>query len=201
MKLDSTIHRPFFLAAILGTALAVSSHGSTLADEFRASDAIVKGLTPITDVEGTDRRAVDLDIRFKVNSTELTEAALRQLDALSAALKSERLAGSRFEINGHTDASGTAAYNMALSRMRAWAVKDYLVSRFAIQAERLDATGWGEARLKNPFNPRAPENRRVEIVNLTPPRKEKKETPPQAPQPPREDKDGDDGKGSYDVIN
>lgn len=168
MRSNLIKQRPFFLAAMLGAALAVLSHGSALADEFRARDAIVKGLTPITGFEGADRRAVDLDIRFKVNSAELTEAARRQLDALGAALKSEKLAGSRFGINGHTDASGAAAYNKILSEKRALAVKGYLAGKFGIDPARLDAVGWGEERLKNPFDPKSAENRRVEVINLTP---------------------------------
>ena len=197
MRSDLTRHQPFFLAAIFGTALAVLSHGSAMADEFRARDAIVKDLTPITGVENADRRAVDLDIRFKVNSVELTKAARRQLDALGAALKSEKLAGSRFEINGHTDASGAAAYNKTLSKKRALSVKSYLAGKLGIDPARLDTVGWGEERLKNPFDPKSAENRRVEIVNLTP---LKSKTAPAMGSPEKGNK-GPDGDKGFQSIN
>ena len=168
MTLDLTRYRQFFLAAMCAIALVVLNQGDALADEFRASDAIVKGLVPITGLEGSNRRAIDLDIRFKVNSDELVKSARRQLDALGVALKSEKLADSRFEINGHTDSSGAAAYNKALSEKRALAVKNYLTGKIGIDPLRLDAVGWGEERLKNPYAPKSAENRRVEIINLTP---------------------------------
>ena len=47
------------------------------------------------------------------------------------------------EIAGHTNAIGSVAYNDRLSRRRAEAVRDYLVSR-GIRADRLVAKGYGE---------------------------------------------------------
>lgn len=72
----------------------------------------------------------------------------------------------RFRIAGHTDASGPAAYNRNLSRRRAQAVRDYLVGRHGIDPARLDPVGYGEERLKDPFAPKSPVNRRVEIIAL-----------------------------------
>ena len=63
---------------------------------------------------------------------------------------------------GHADASGTPEANQALSVKRAEAVKAYLVGKGAEPA-MLVAVGVGEKDLKNPSNPTAAENRRVEI--------------------------------------
>ena len=64
--------------------------------------------------------AVDLPmITFEYNSAELTPHARQVLDQLALALQSEQLGSSRFLIEGHTDAVGSASYNMALSEQRA----------------------------------------------------------------------------------
>jgi len=46
-------------------------------------------------------------------------------------------------VEGHTDSVGTEANNLVLSRLRAEAVVDYLVSR-GVDAGRLEAVGFGE---------------------------------------------------------
>ncbi len=50
----------------------------------------------------------------------------------------------RVEIGGHTDALGSAEYNLGLSAQRAQAAVDYLVAR-GIDPGRLTAKGYGEA--------------------------------------------------------
>ena len=47
------------------------------------------------------------------------------------------------EIGGHTDSTGQASYNQALSERRAGAVADYLVSK-GITRVRITATGYGD---------------------------------------------------------
>jgi len=74
----------------------------------------------------------------------------------------------RFEISGHTDSDGGAAYNLALSQRRAQAVVDDLVSRYGIARSRLVAKGYG---LTRPVTSNASEagkalNRRVELERL-----------------------------------
>jgi outer membrane protein OmpA-like peptidoglycan-associated protein len=133
-----------------------------VAQEIKRAMEIERRLIPITGDEGD--RAVDLDIRFSVNQAKLTDAARRQLTELGRALNSEKLAGARFEINGHTDASGKAAYNKALSLKRAKSVRDFLVKFHAVKTTRLVVHGYGEERLKNALEPKAVENRRVEII-------------------------------------
>lgn len=50
----------------------------------------------------------------------------------------------KIRVVGHTDRIGTDAYNLGLSKRRAAAVKDYLVSK-EIPADRIDAVGKGKA--------------------------------------------------------
>jgi len=155
----------FLAATLLVSGLLVSGLPAEAGD-IQNSRSIIGDLIPFT---GDEPAAVDLDVRFRVNSAELTDQARSQLDALGQALTSDRLAGATFQINGHTDASGAAGYNKTLSQARADAVKAYLVDTFAIAPANLTAVGMGEENLKNALTPKASENRRVEIVNLTPP--------------------------------
>jgi OmpA-OmpF porin, OOP family len=82
--------------------------------------------------------------------------------ALNQILKDEP----KLLIEGHTDRKGAATYNLALSKHRADAVKDYLVREMGIPASRLETVGKGFSEPANPSNPYAPENRRVVVVNL-----------------------------------
>jgi len=69
-------------------------------------------------------------------------------------------------VDGHTDNIGGDAYNLDLSKRRAAAVKQALVSRFKIAETRLAASGFGSSRPKAPnatLEGRA-QNRRVELV-------------------------------------
>lgn len=109
-------------------------------------------------------RAIDLTVFFGYDSFRLTPEARIQLEPLGRALQSEKLAGRRFLIAGHTDAAGGRAYNRRLSLRRAVEVKAYLVATFGIDPERLVAYGWGESRLKDERSPFARINRRVEVA-------------------------------------
>jgi outer membrane protein OmpA-like peptidoglycan-associated protein len=112
--------------------------------------------------------SVDLEVLFEYKSAELTPAAVETLTTLGRALTDERLAGGAFLIGGHTDAKGGTDYNLHLSQRRAEAVRQFLIATFAIEANRLTARGFGERYLKNPQRPRSEENRRVQIVNVSP---------------------------------
>lgn len=77
----------------------------------------------------------------------------------------KRKHGSKITLSGHTDAKGTQAYNLALSKHRANSVKAYLKKK-GVNASQIDVYGYGENKLLN-HGQSAPErakNRRVEIV-------------------------------------
>ncbi|MGC9992198.1 MAG: OmpA family protein [Candidatus Cybelea sp.] len=73
-----------------------------------------------------------------------------------------------FEISGHTDSDGGAAYNLALSQRRAQSVVDDLVTRYGIARPRLVAKGYGLTRpvASNSTEGGKALNRRVELVRL-----------------------------------
>ena len=74
-----------------------------------------------------------------------------------------------FEVAGHKDDRGSDAYNLQLSIARANAVRIALVSVHGIGPNRLDATGYVEAKPIDDNTTVAghERNRRVEIVNAS----------------------------------
>jgi hypothetical protein len=102
----------------------------------------------------------DLLVNFEFDSDKLTEAAKENLDQFAKALRDPRLKGQKFEIDGHTDATGAELYNMGLSERRASAVVAYLASQ-GLDPSELIAKGFGKTRPRV-ADPYSPENRRVE---------------------------------------
>ena len=100
-------------------------------------------------------------IYFKHNSNELTLDSKKILDKIIDLVNKNTEEIARLRISGHTDASGSAAYNKLLSQKRAEKVRDYLIEHH-INVPTLEAIGYGEERPIN-NNPYAKENRRVEI--------------------------------------
>lgn len=99
---------------------------------------------------------------FKPGSAELPDPLKKQLQVFAEALKARRSTGRMVRIEGHTDASGSPAANVALSQRRADAVKEYLVELGA-DPSQLAAVGLGSADLRDARNPLSAENRRIEI--------------------------------------
>jgi sodium-type flagellar protein MotY len=65
---------------------------------------------------------------WRVNQRELDEAMRQQLDNIVTYVKADPEV-TAFEINGFTDGAGNARENLELSRLRAFVVHDYLVSK------------------------------------------------------------------------
>jgi hypothetical protein len=100
---------------------------------------------------------------FDWDSTKLSDASLNVLEQARDAFKNKQDA--RINATGHTDTSGSEAYNMALSLRRANAVKDALV-KLGVPAAAITTVGVGEKNLlvQTGDNVREPQNRRVEIA-------------------------------------
>ncbi len=81
-------------------------------------------------------------VEFELNSDALTGGSRTTLDGVAADLK--KYPQLRIELQGHTDSSGSDAYNMSLSKRRAEAVRTYLVQQ-GVPAPQLDARGYGES--------------------------------------------------------
>lgn len=109
---------------------------------------------------------IDLEINFDFNSADISKGSISSVQALGKALSDPSLRGSTFVVAGHTDAVGSEPYNMELSERRADTIKRYLVEKFGINGTELVTVGYGETKLKDPANPDAAVNRRVQVVNM-----------------------------------
>jgi outer membrane protein OmpA-like peptidoglycan-associated protein len=113
-----------------------------------------------------DKPKIDLEINFDYNSAEISAKSLESVQALGRALSSADLKGSTFVVAGHTDAAGAEGYNQDLSERRADAIKRYLVDKYGINGTDLVSVGYGKSKLKDPSQPMAEANRRVQVVNM-----------------------------------
>lgn len=109
---------------------------------------------------------IDLDIQFEYNSARISRISLPTVQELGKALANPALKGSTFVVAGHTDAVGGDAYNQDLSERRADTIKRYLTERYGIAGADLVTVGYGKTKLKDPNQPAAAINRRVQVVNL-----------------------------------
>jgi outer membrane protein OmpA-like peptidoglycan-associated protein len=117
-------------------------------------------------VRPTSERSIGMDVKFQTGSAELTPEARAQLENLGKVLAARRgkLSAGEIVIEGHADARGSAEYNKKLSEQRANSVVKHLVTAHGVEAKSLRPLGMGKDHLKDPTNPEAPVNRRVELV-------------------------------------
>jgi OmpA-OmpF porin, OOP family len=104
-------------------------------------------------------------VNFEYNQAVLTGDSKPILDQVATGLsKHLRL---RIELQGHTDAVGSAPYNLTLSQHRAESVRDYLISK-GISPAVLTAVGYGKTRpiADNKTAEGRAKNRRVVMVVL-----------------------------------
>ena len=113
-----------------------------------------------------DKPKIDLEINFDYNSADISAKSLSSVQALGRALTNPDLKGSTFIVAGHTDAAGGEGYNQDLSERRADSIKKYLVDKFNIASSDLVTVGYGKTKLKDPSNPLADINRRVQVANM-----------------------------------
>jgi outer membrane protein OmpA-like peptidoglycan-associated protein len=113
-----------------------------------------------------DKPNIDLTITFDYNSADISSKSLSAVQTLGRALTNPDLKGSTFVVAGHTDAAGGETYNQELSERRADAIKKYLIDNYHISSADLVTVGYGKSKLKDPNQPMAESNRRVQVVNM-----------------------------------
>jgi outer membrane protein OmpA-like peptidoglycan-associated protein len=106
------------------------------------------------------------DVLFATDSANVNPSLRAELSSIAANLIS--YPDSTIRVLGHTDNTGTAAYNFDLSQRRAVAVRDILAGA-GVPASRLSAQGVGEDQpvASNTTTSGRAQNRRVEII-ITP---------------------------------
>ncbi|WP_148252610.1 OmpA family protein [Aidingimonas lacisalsi] len=102
-------------------------------------------------------------VTFAFDSSELTSEARRALDDVTDVLR--QYPETRINIAGHTDSTGSEAYNQRLSERRAEAVGGYL-QQGGVNASRLSMAGYGESQpvASNETDQGRAQNRRVEVT-------------------------------------
>jgi outer membrane protein OmpA-like peptidoglycan-associated protein len=113
-----------------------------------------------------DKPNIDLTITFDYNSADISSRSLPEVQKLGRALTNANLKGSTFLLAGHTDAAGGDTYNQELSERRADSIKRYLMDNYQISSADLVTVGYGKSKLKDPSQPMAEANRRVQVVNM-----------------------------------
>lgn len=102
------------------------------------------------------------DFTFDVNSSSIRPGLYSELDRVAQVLSA--YPQTTILIAGHTDSTGSDAYNQQLSERRAQSVKNALVQR-GIAAGRIQAVGYGESSpiADNSTEYGRQQNRRVEV--------------------------------------
>jgi len=111
-------------------------------------------------------RQFNVEITFDFDKSRIKPDSYETVGLIADALHTPYLQGQTFFIVGHTDAKGDREYNLDLSLKRAIAVREALVTTFQVPGEYLFAVGLGEEQLRDPSNPDAAVNRRVQLINM-----------------------------------
>jgi outer membrane protein OmpA-like peptidoglycan-associated protein len=153
--------------ALIGAALGGIAGGAVGNYQDRQEAQLKQSMagTGVEVVRKQDNITLDMPggITFATNSSDLNAAIYPILDKVALSLN--QYDQTMVEVAGHTDSTGSASYNQALSLKRAQSVSAYLVSR-GVRFPRLMVVGDGEnhpvASNDTPDGRQA--NRRVELT-------------------------------------
>lgn len=91
----------------------------------------------------TRTEQISMKINFASNSSNVEQGEYPEIEKVAKFLK--KFGSVSTVIEGHTDDRGAADYNLNLSQARANAVRNVLIERYGIAANRVTAKGFGEA--------------------------------------------------------
>ncbi|MDY0206889.1 MAG: OmpA family protein [Pseudomonas sp.] len=146
-----------------GVGVGVNFGGSTKVAPAPYVEPVAAPVEPVVyeEVEAESVR-VELDVKFDFDKANVKQDSYSDIENLAEFMKQYPQTATTVE--GHTDSVGNAAYNQKLSERRAGAVRDTLVNQFGVEANRVNAVGYGKARpvADNATNEGRAINRRVE---------------------------------------
>lgn len=107
-----------------------------------------------------------VEINFENDSVAIDPKSYRTLGLLADALHHPNLWDYKFLVVGHASSTGNEKHNLELSDQRAAAIKEALVTTFAVGPKRLYSIGVGEYLPIPGSDNAASSNRRVQLINL-----------------------------------
>ena len=124
---------------------------------------IAKGAVPLYDRMMTDGKFITYGITFDVGKAIIKPESMGEINRIVTLMNENP--DLKFEVQGHTDATGKADSNQKLSEQRAQAIVAKLVE-MGISADRLTAVGKGQTSpiADNSTDEGRAKNRRVEFV-------------------------------------
>ena len=136
-----------------------SDHGVNYVTNFR----ICKGAVPLYDRLTTDGKIITYGITFDTGKATIKPESMSEINRIKNLMDEDE--SLNFEVQGHCDATGSAATNQKLSQERAEAIVAKLVE-MGIDESRLTASGKGSSEpiADNSTDEGRAKNRRVEFV-------------------------------------
>jgi outer membrane protein OmpA-like peptidoglycan-associated protein len=124
---------------------------------------LCKGAVPLYNRLMTDGKIITYAITFDIGKANIKPESMTEINRIAQLMKDN--GDLKFEVQGHTDNTGTVAGNQKLSEQRAQAIVNKLVE-MGIEANRLSAKGMGQSAplADNSTDEGRAKNRRVEFV-------------------------------------
>lgn len=124
---------------------------------------LCKGAVPLYNRLITDGKIITYAITFDIGKANIKPESMTEINRIAQLMKDN--GDLKFEVQGHTDNTGTVAGNKKLSEQRAQAIVNKLVE-MGIAANRLSAKGMGQSAplADNSTDEGRAKNRRVEFV-------------------------------------
>jgi outer membrane protein OmpA-like peptidoglycan-associated protein len=158
-------------ARIVGAGIGAAAGGYVgyrMDEQIRELEEATAGTgVDVSQTPGGDGILVNLpDVTFAVNSADISPSMRQTLDGVAQSMIN--YPNSLIDVMGHTDSTGSDQYNLDLSRRRADAVANFLISR-GVSSARIERIGYGEQYpvADNTTEAGRQQNRRVEI-RITP---------------------------------
>lgn len=126
-----------------GCPVTVDTDGDGVPDDQDLCPDTPPGAKVLTNGCAVGQSVVLQGVHFAFDKATLTSSSRDILRRVARTLKDSP--GFRVMLAGHTDSRGSAQYNLALSRRRADAVRDFLVNH-GVDPSRLVTRGYGETR-------------------------------------------------------
>ena len=149
-------------AVVIGLIIALLCRPKGEQQVVTVTDTVVKTVVDTVYIQQLEQIEDNFNAaQFQQGKADLSEDAKFVLHDLAKLMTS--YPELKLRIEGHTSAEGNADANQKLSEARAQVAVDFLVDHEGVDANRLEAAGFGSSKLKNSDDPMASENRRTEF--------------------------------------